>query len=286
MLALSLKALSHRNRLAIVNLLLQEGRLAFTQIRERLGLAPQSLKNHLTMLTEGNLIERRLKAAKATEYRSYYQISQYGRRLVFGILDSFHEMKYEENEEAYRPVTAANATDWGIVSDDQPSTAARRAAFERLLNSPGGEWWPSRLTLLEYVSLVAEAMVPTPTMDPRAVACEAAMTLFERAPQIPADRLTHSIHAIMKEEIDGHTHRLESLDEVDSESLVSFVRQHSTLDGVKVRHVSGARARRNAKLRLTLLRQLRKVARSGRTEGDSSAIPTPESEAKPPRRTT
>ena len=79
---------------AIMVLLMNEGSLAFSEIKEKLSdpdeeLHPTTLSNALESLKAGGLINKRVdEADPESGLSSYYSVSEYGRRFVNSLFDS------------------------------------------------------------------------------------------------------------------------------------------------------------------------------------------------------
>ncbi len=80
---LSIKALADDTRLSIVMLLLENDRMAFSQLKQTLNLSSSSLSNHLTLLQDGGIVNNFLEL-KNNKY-SYYTMTEMGTNLIKSI---------------------------------------------------------------------------------------------------------------------------------------------------------------------------------------------------------
>jgi DNA-binding transcriptional ArsR family regulator len=80
---LSIKALGDDTRLSIVMLLLENDKMAFSQLKQVLSLSSSSLSNHLTILQDGGIVNNFLEL-RNNKY-SYYTMTEMGTNLIKSI---------------------------------------------------------------------------------------------------------------------------------------------------------------------------------------------------------
>jgi len=109
---LAIEGIDGETEQAILVLLFDEERLAFTQLQRKLGdedpLHPEKLSNALDNLKRGGLVRKKINDSNPEQggseknFSSYYLISEYGRRFTQSLFDSLHNPE----ERRRRPTTS------------------------------------------------------------------------------------------------------------------------------------------------------------------------------------
>lgn len=84
-----LNILSDENRLALVILLLKEGEMSFSELRNHSGLAKNTLSHHLKTLTQAALVSNYYRKREGTNEFSYYSATDHAKDCVDGIIGIF-----------------------------------------------------------------------------------------------------------------------------------------------------------------------------------------------------
>jgi len=84
----AISAINHNIRWRIVELIKENGRMAYTELYMRLGVRKGSLNYHLDALMESGLLDNYASKEFGSQYNSYYEFSRFGKDFVEGILSS------------------------------------------------------------------------------------------------------------------------------------------------------------------------------------------------------
>lgn len=93
----AIEGLDGANRQAVVVALTNEGRLAFSELRDELDLHQQSLSNALDALVRGGLVRQRA-SGDDSPYPAYYEVSGFGQRFVESTFRSLGHAELPEQE--------------------------------------------------------------------------------------------------------------------------------------------------------------------------------------------
>jgi DNA-binding HxlR family transcriptional regulator len=111
---------------AIVILLLNEDRMRFSDIRDRLSddeqtLHQQTLTNALNGLQDGGLVNKRIAGMEGKQFKSYYEVSEYGERFVDCLLNSLGSVdNIYQRQHHYEPVENIYTSEGGPVTVEVP----------------------------------------------------------------------------------------------------------------------------------------------------------------------
>lgn len=95
----ALSALSQRIRWRIIELIREEKSMSYTEILVRLGIQKGSLTYNLDRLMEAGILDNYSGEEFGGPYRSYYQLSPFGKDLIAGILSSIEVPPFLERKE-------------------------------------------------------------------------------------------------------------------------------------------------------------------------------------------
>ncbi|WP_418282660.1 MarR family transcriptional regulator [Halorubrum sp. DTA98] len=102
----AIEALDKKHGKAIVATLLEEGPQSFTELKEDLGLSSSQITNALDALTIAGLVRKRTTIDDESSYNGRYEISEFGSRFVYQMLESLGSVdSFESHDEPYEPVT-------------------------------------------------------------------------------------------------------------------------------------------------------------------------------------
>jgi len=88
-IVVTIEALDSEQRRRILIDLEEAGSLSYSEILQRTGLDKGTLNYHLKKLVAAGLVRNFLRERGASFYTSYYEVSEFGRHLIEGLLSAF-----------------------------------------------------------------------------------------------------------------------------------------------------------------------------------------------------
>ncbi|WP_424005598.1 winged helix-turn-helix transcriptional regulator (plasmid) [Haloarcula salina] len=106
----AIAAFNNDTKQAIVITLIDEGALAFSELKDQLSseedeIHNQTLSNSLRALQRGGLINKRATSVEEGPFDAYYEVSEYGERFVHCLLESLGSVdSFERADTEFAPV--------------------------------------------------------------------------------------------------------------------------------------------------------------------------------------
>lgn len=122
----AVSAIDNNTRQAIIIALLNEGTLRFSELKHKLSdedqaLHNQTLTNALEKLQDGGLVNKRVADTDGEEFKSHYEVSEYGERFVDCLLNSLGSVDdFERNRPRYQRVENIHQDNGGTVAIEKP----------------------------------------------------------------------------------------------------------------------------------------------------------------------
>lgn len=98
----AIEALAGTREQAIVVTLLEEDRLAFSELEETLDLHSQQLTNAIDALLEGGVVRKRSSEDPTERYQAHYEVTEYGERFVDCLLGTLGTVDSGERPDVRR----------------------------------------------------------------------------------------------------------------------------------------------------------------------------------------
>ena len=126
----AVSALDNDHRWRILESLLTNEELSYTQILDILEIRKGSLTNHLKNLIFGNILENYTRQSIGERYDSFYKLTRFGKDLIDGLVGSLPEVA-EANIRPRRATADFVLIDWELEEKQLPDYVRYRSRNEK-----------------------------------------------------------------------------------------------------------------------------------------------------------